>query len=156
MDYTELFANAAERKSQYDFEEIKKRIDAQDGLQCGDWDDWADNHWYRLCPDSPVPYDRCFGFLCMHYPAALLTEHCPEELRRLLNENGILCAKLEEPMQCDETILRQYVQKPVLDERFLDGAYDFNDERFEMVLHRMETGQKSYIDAGSFTMEEIR
>lgn len=157
MDYTEVFAEAIKRNAQYDFAEMKKRIDAQENMQCGDWDDWADINWCRLCPDTPVPYDQCFGFLCMRYPVVLLTEHCPNILRHLLNENGILCAKLEEPMCCDAEILRQFVpHKPVFDERFLEGAYDADDERFQMVLHRLETGQKNYIDAGSFAMEEIR
>ena len=156
MDCTELFAKAIEQKAQYHFDNIKTLIDAQNGLQCGDWDDWADNNWYRLCPESPVPYERCFGFLCVKYPVALLTEHCPAELRNLLHDNGIICAELHEPMCCDENILRQYVTKPVFDERFLDSAYGFDDDRFQMVLHRLETGQKNYIDAGSFTMEEIR
>ena len=157
MDYTDLFADAISGKAQYHFAEIKARIDAQAGMHCGDWDEWADGNWYRLCPETPVPYSNCFGFLCAAYPAALLTAHCPAELRQLLGENGILCAELEEPMSCAEDVLRQYVTgKVVFDERFLDGAYDADDERFRMVLHRLETGQKNYIDAGCFTMEEIR
>lgn len=68
-----------------------------------------------------------------------------------------MCAALEEPMRCDEQILRQYVpQKTVLDECFPDGEYDINDVRFQMVLDRLENGQKNYIDAGCFTMKEIR
>lgn len=157
MDYTSIFAQAIESKARYHFDELKQRIDAQTGLQCGDWDEWADNNWYRLCPETPVPYEKCYGFLCAAYPAALLTAYCPADLRQLLDENGVFCAEPEEPMACAEEILRQYVTgKAVFDEQFLNGAYDADDERFQMVLHRLETGQKTYIDAGSFTMEEIR
>lgn len=37
----------------------------------------------------------------------------------------------------------------------LDGIRS-GDERFLLVLKRLETGQRSYIDAGCFTMQEIR
>lgn len=157
MDCTALFAEAVSRRSAYQFADIRNSIHAQEGLQCGDWDEWADIRWYRLCPVQPVPYSECYGFICAAFPVALLTENCPAKLRQLLDENGILCAVLDEPMRCDEQILRQYVpHKIIFDERFLDGEYDIDDERFQLVLNRLETGHKNYIDAGSFTMEEIR
>ena len=54
---------------------------------------------------------------------------------------------------------RIYSQKllNVKNESFVDnGDYDFDDERFELVLERLETGRKSYVDSSCFTMEEIR
>lgn len=158
MDYTELFANAIEIKDNYDFKSVRMVINSRNSFHCGDWDDWADNNWYLLTPQFAVSYDKCYGYLCAEYPVALLTEHCPYELKQLFDNIGVLNAKFEEPMSCNEDILRQYIRYPmVFDERFIDkGEYSFNDERFLKVLERLETGRKNYIDSSSFTMKEIR
>lgn len=156
MDYTEIFSKAIQLKSQYIFSDIKNLINAHNNFYCGDWDDWADIDWYRLTSRSG-DY-KSYGFLCAEYPIALLSDDCPEELQHLLDEIGILNTKLQEPMCCDEKILKQYVHyRMVFDERFIDNCnYSFDDERFLAVLERLETGHKRYIDSGDFTMDEIR
>lgn len=158
MDYTDIFTNAVKSKQGYNFYAVKKRIDSYNDLQCGDWDDWADVHWYRLCPKKPCVYEKCYGFISAKFPVALISSYCPEKLKELLSELGIFYDKLEEPMCCDEKVLRQFLEYPlVFDERFIDkNDYSFDDERFEMVLKKLETGVKSYIDSSCFTMEEIR
>ena len=157
-DYTEILSKAAELKSGYDFTAVSSRINAHHGLQCGDWDNWADIRWYRLCPKTPCSYDKCYGFICSSFPVALLTEYCPEALKQLLDEVGILHTELVEPMRCDEGILRKYVpQRIIIDESFMDNCdFSFDDERFFWVCQKLETGHQNYIDAGSFTMAEIR
>lgn len=158
MDYTGLFTQAIAQEGQYCFAEVQRKINALSGMHCGDWDDWADNRWYRLCPRTPCAYEKCYGFLCAEYPVALLTEHCPSELTHLLDICGVLYAALQEPMSCNEHILRQYVRShEVFDEHFLDTeALSPDDTRLLLVLKRLETGEKSYIDASCFTMQEIR
>ena len=157
-DHTEIFTKAIEKKEQYDFETVRRLIDAHDVLQCGDWDDWADDRWYRLCPKKPCGYDKCYGFISAAFPVALVTKNCPEDLKKLLDENGILHTELEEPMSCDEDILRQFVPGCVVfDESFMEsGDLSFDDERFFLYNQKLDTGHKGYIDAGCFTMEEIR
>ena len=158
MDYTEVFKKAIENKSNYNFESVRKNINSHSSFYCGDWDAWADNHWYRLTPECVVSYDKCYGFLSAEYPVALLTEYCPYELKSLFDELGIINTRLEEPMSCDENILRQYISYPmVFDETFIDKCdYSCDDERFAMVLKRLETGKKYYIDSSCFMMDEIR
>lgn len=158
MDYTEIFKRAIENKDKYDFENICKIIESNGDFKCGDWDDWADNYWYLLRPSWVVSYDKCYGFLCKKYPVALLTKYCPEKLSHLFDEQRILYENLEEPMSCDETVLKQYYHgQMIIDESFVDTCnYDFNDERFLMLIHRLETGQKSYLDSSYFMMKEIR
>mgnify|MGYP003408989954 FL=1 len=157
-DYTVLFSKAIELKGRYDFKAVSNIINAHINLQCGDWDDWADNRWYRLCPKTPCSYDKCYGFICASYPVALLTEYCPEVLERTLDESGILHTEFVEPMRCDEEILRKFVpQRIIFDESFMDNCdFSFDDERFFWVCQKLETGHQNYIDAGSFTMAEIR
>lgn len=157
-DYTELFSKASELKSEYDFTAVSNRINAHNDLQCGDWDNWADNRWYRLCPKTPCSYDKCYGFLCASFPVALLTEYCPEVLERILDDVGVLHTELVEPMCCDEVILCKYVPDCIVfDESFMENSdFDFDDERFFWVCQKLDTGRQSYIDAGSFTIEEIR
>ena len=76
----------------------------------------------------------------------------------LLGELGILSSEFDEPMSCDEKILRQFVHgKMVFDEHFIvSGNYDFNDERFEKVLKRIETGFKDYVDSSCFIQTHPR
>ena len=157
-DYTEIFSKAAGLKDGYDLKDVRNRINAHDELQFGDWDDWADDQWYRLCPKIPCSYEKCFGFICASYPVALLTGYAPEALIQILDEAGILHSELVEPMCCDEEILRKYVPgRIVFDESFMDNCnFSFNDERFFWICQKLDTGQQSYIDAGSFTMAEIR
>lgn len=157
-DYTELFSKAVELKSGYDFTAVSNRINSHNDLQCGDWDDWADNRWYRLCPQTPCSYDKCYGFLSASFPVALLTEYCPEVLKRILDDIGVLHTELVEPMRCDEAILCKYLpDRIVFDESFMENSdFDFDDERFFWVCQKLDTGRQSYIDAGSFTIEEIR
>jgi hypothetical protein len=157
-DYTVLFSKAIELKGRYDFKAVSNIINAHINLQCGDWDDLADNRWYRLCPKTPCSYDKCYGFICASYPVALLTEYCPEVLERTLDESGILHTEFVEPMCCDEEILRKFVpQRIIFDESFMDNCdFSLDDERFFWVCQKLETGHQNYIDAGSFTMAEIR
>ncbi|MBR1750661.1 MAG: hypothetical protein IJ740_19480 [Ruminococcus sp.] len=157
-DYTDIFSKAIELKNRYDFRTVRCKINAYNDLKCGDWDDWADDRWYRLCPKTPCSYDRCYGFICASYPVALLTEYCPEVLKQALDEVGVLHTELSEPMCCDEEILRQYVPRCIVfDESFMDsGDFSPDDERFFWVCQKLDTGHQSYIDAGSFTMKEIR
>ena len=157
-DYTEIFSKAVELKERYDFDTIRNSINAHNELQCGDWDDWTDDRWYRLCPKTPCSYEKCYGFICASYPVALLTEYCPEGLKQILDEVEVLHTELVEPMRCDENILRQYVSQRILfDESFMDnGDFSPDDERFLWVCQKLDTGHQGYIDAGSFTMEEIR
>ena len=61
MDYTALFTQGVAQKGQYRFAEVQRKINALSGMQCGDWDDWADNRWYRLCPRTPDAL-RCRKF----------------------------------------------------------------------------------------------
>ena len=157
-DYTEIFTRAIELKHRYDFRTVQLQINAHDDLQCGDWDDWTDNRWYRLCPKIPCGYDKCYGFICAEYPIALLSIHCPAELKQLLDELCILNTELIEPMHCDEEILKLFVPRQIVfDESFMDnGDFSFDDERFFWVCQKLDTGHQSYIDAGCFNMNDIR
>ncbi|UKI16095.1 MAG: hypothetical protein L6V87_10490 [Ruminococcus sp.] len=79
-----------------------KIIDSQNEFHCGDYDEWADNYWYMLTQQQMKSYDEYYGYLSLEYPIALLSENCPDKLKSLLSENGILHSLLEEPLSCDE------------------------------------------------------
>lgn len=98
-----------------------------------------------------------YGYLSIQYPVALIKENCPEIIRRILAENNILFTELEEPMRCNEDILRKYVDRRLIDESaFLNGNFSFDDERFDFILNRIETGYSCYIDASNFMFNDIR
>jgi len=157
-NYTEIFSQALKMKEGYDVKKLKKIIDSQNEFHCGDYDEWADNYWYMLTPQQMKSYDEYYGYLSLEYPIALLSENCPDKLKSLLSENGILHSLWEEPLSCDENILKQYVHdKIVFDEHFVDSCdYSFDDERFFWLMQKYETGFQNYIDAGCFMFSEIR
>ncbi|MCR4888898.1 MAG: hypothetical protein K5979_06940 [Ruminococcus sp.] len=159
MDCTEIFSKAVELKNEYCFKEIKKRIDSSGVFHCGDWDEWADDNWHMLTPEwTEGRKFECYGYLCAEYPVALLTEVCPESLKCELYNSGIVFAELDEPLSCDEKILQKYVPHHIVfDESFMDnGDFSFDDERFFWICQKLDTGHQDYIDAGCFTMKEIR
>lgn len=89
-NYTEIFSQALKMKEGYDVKKLKKIIDSQNEFHCGDYDEWADNYWYMLTPQQMKSYDEYYRYLSLEYPIALLSENCPDKLKSLLYENGIL------------------------------------------------------------------
>lgn len=157
-DYTEIFSKAIECRSGYDAKKVGKIINAQSDLNFGDPDEWVNEHWYLLSPAIPFSYDEYYGYLSSEYPIALLSKKCPEKIKHILDENRILYTELIEPLSCDENILRQYVHHiKVFDERFVDNCnYSFDDERFDMVLEKLESGCQRYVDSNNFMFSEIK
>lgn len=157
-DYSEIFKRAIECKEDYDVKKVAKIINEQSDMSFGDPDNWTDGHWNMLTPKLPFSYDDHYGFISSEYPIALLTKKCPDKLKCILDENNILYTELEEPLSCDENILKQYVPHTmVIDERFLDDLdFSLDDERFFLVLQRLETGHQEYIDSSNFMFWEIR
>lgn len=98
-----------------------------------------------------------YGYLSICYPVTLIKENCPDIIKSVLAENNILFTELEEPMRCNEDILRKYVDEQyVFDENaFLSSDFYFEDYRFELILRRLETGEQYYIDAGNFIFDDI-
>ena len=157
-DYTEIFSQAIKKKESYDVKKLEQIINSQNEFHCGDYDEWADKYWYMLIPKKLKRYDEYYGYLSKEYPLALLSEKCPDKLKAIFSENGILYSLLEEPLSCDENILKQYVHgKIVFDEHFVDTCdYSFDDERFFWLMQKYETGFQNYIDSGCFMIKEIR
>lgn len=158
-DYTEIFSEAIELSSGYNIENIADIINSTDGNYCGTDDEWCGYNWYDLCKETAdnMMGDN-YGYLSREYPVALIKENCPDIIKRILAENNILFTEFEEPMCCNEDILRKYVyEKRVIDESvFLDnGDFSFDDVRFELILDRLETGISCYIDAENFMFSEI-
>lgn len=153
-DYTEIFSEAIELSSEYNIADI---INSTDGNYCGTDDKWCSYLWYDLCKKTADnKMGDNYGYLSIKYPVALIKENCPEIIRRILAENNILFTELEEPMCCNEDILRKYVDRRVIDESaFLNGNFSFDDVRFELILDRLETGISCYIDAGNFMFKDI-
>lgn len=157
-DYTEIFLKAIELSSGYRVKNIAKIINSTENYYCGDYDEWGHYNWYYIAgkyKDHMILGD--YGYLSIQYPVALIKENCPEIIRCILAENNILFTELEEPMRCNEDTLRKYVDRRVIDESdFLNGNFSFDDERFELILDRLETGHSCYIDASDFIFDDIQ
>ncbi|MDE5582833.1 MAG: hypothetical protein K2J08_03920 [Ruminococcus sp.] len=157
-DYTEIFSRAIELSNGVDMEKVRKDIERTNGIYCDDDDEWCSYNWYYIGKREGYCCVDKFGYLSHYFPVALLLKNCPDSIKKVLSDNGILFTELIEPMSCDEEILKKYVisHKKIFNENFLDdGNFSFSDERYEMVLERLETGYQSYIDAGGFTFHEI-
>ncbi|MDE6426269.1 MAG: hypothetical protein K2K89_09075 [Ruminococcus sp.] len=158
-DYTEIFSKAIDLSSGYDIEKICDIINVIGDNYCGPDDEWCGYNWYYLCKETEDnKLGDVYGYLSVYYPIALIKENCPDIIKSVLAENNILLTEFEEPMCCNEDILKQYVDRLVIDESaFLNnGDFSFNDERFELILDRLETGTHYYIDAENFMFHEIQ
>ncbi len=158
-DYTEIFSKAIELSSGYDIDNISDIINSIDDNYCGTDDEWCTYLWYDLCKKTADnKMTGTYGYLSVDYPVALIKENCPDIIKSVLTENNILFTEFEEPMCCNEDVLRKYVhRRRVIDESvFLNnGDFSFDDERFELILERLETGNQYYIDAENFTFDDI-
>jgi len=77
---------------------------------------------------------------------------CPNDIYKLLIENGVLLEKYCKNYCCNETILKQYISNKILiDDRFLyDESIPFNEELFLKIEEGIE-----YIKPYCFTFEDI-
>ncbi|MDE5833949.1 MAG: hypothetical protein K2H26_00350 [Ruminococcus sp.] len=157
-DYTEIFSKAIEMSSGYDIKKICKIINSTGDNYCGESGEWGKYFWYLMCKETPDnKLGKTYGYISVEYPVALIKENCPEIIKNILAENNILFTELEEPMCCNEDILRKYVERHVIDENIFlnDGDFSFDNEIFDMILYRLETGHCCYIDAGNFMFNDI-
>ncbi|MCI5751754.1 MAG: hypothetical protein MR038_04635 [Oscillospiraceae bacterium] len=157
-DLTDIFSKAIERSAEYRPEMIAGRLGRLYDINCLTEDDYADNNWYLISKRPIKSTEDLYGYLSCRYPVALLTKYCPKNIAAFLDFSKILLTDFEEPLSCDENILKQYVpDRHVFDEGFLDGCdYSFDDERYRMVLFRLEGKGKLYIDSGNFMFDEIK
>lgn len=151
-DYTDIFREAAGRAGSYDPQAAKAALNALPGIKCFVDSDCAYDDWFTVFDETTL-----YGYLHCRYPLMLCKNCCPADLLQCLSDHKIMQTALEEPMCCDETVLRLFVSTDrILDERFLDNCdYSCEDERFLKFLNRLETGSASYIDASGFKFEEI-
>lgn len=160
-DYTEIFSKAIDLSTGYDIKKISEIINSiGDNYGCEEDGEWGVYFWRLLCEVIPnYGITDIYGYLSKYYPIALIKENCPEIIKHTLEENNILVTELEEPMSCNEYILRNYVcdSRRIIDENaFLNnGDFSFDDERFDMILCRIETGCHFYVDSGNFTFDDI-
>lgn len=158
-DYTEIFSKAIDLSAGYDIEKISEIINSIGDNYCEETDEWGEYFWCFMCKKTlDNKLVGIYGYVSKYYPVALIKENCPEIIKHTLEENNILVTELEEPMSCNEDILRNYVgRRRVIDENaFLNnGDFSFEDERFDMILYRLETGHHFYVDSGNFTFDDI-
>ena len=158
-DYTEFFAEAIRKSAGYDAERACSVLNGHDAILCTDEIDCLDENFLFLYETDGWNPGALYGYLSMRFPAALLTAQCPAAVIAVLDQLHILHTDLEESMCCDPEILKQYAPQERYhifnEDLLLAGDYSEDDERFRLVLYRLETGRKCYVDAGDFMFCEI-
>lgn len=155
-DVTDIFSQAIAISEGYDAKALSKKLETLPNIWCYMEYDSCDR-WYLIGRTNGKQLLEIYGYFSRYYPAALLMERCPENVSAILHTNKVLMTAFEEPLSCDEKILQQYLPGcKVFDESFLESCdYSFDDERFDLVLHKLETGSQSYVDAGHFLFEDL-
>ncbi|MBR5372713.1 MAG: hypothetical protein IK130_10935 [Oscillospiraceae bacterium] len=157
-DYTAFFSRALRQPMNYNADWVNSMLNAYDRLACFE-DDTLDRNWFVLYETDGWVTLETYGYLSAHHPAALLTAACPPHIVRILDGLHILHTDFEEPMRCDPEILKGYAPQQRYhifnEDEFVGGDFSEEDERFLLVLHRLQTGQKLYVDAGCFLLHEI-
>jgi len=158
-DCTDFFTEAIKQGEEYCAEDVQLFLNAYDEIACEDDDDALEPNWLLLYRTDGYDCTDFYGYLSIQYPAAFLTAQCPQLLKEILQSQHILYTLLEEPMCCDAEILKRYAPqeryKVFNEDALVSGEISPDDERFQLVLYRLETGYKCYIDAGDFRLDEM-
>lgn len=155
-DVTDIFSRAIALSEGYNAEALSKNMEKLRNIWCYIEYDSCDR-WYLIGRTDGEQLLEIYGYFSSCYPVALLMKNCPKKVQIVLKANQVLMTDFEEPFCCDEKILQQYLPGcKVFDESFLDTCdYSFDDDRFDLVLFKLEKGFQTYVDAGHFTFDEL-
>lgn len=158
-DYTEFFKAALRAGADYSADDVQNALSAHDNICCTDDMDCNYENWLFIYGCDGMDFTDFYGYLSMRYPAALLKADCPAQVKEILAQNHVIYTALEEPMCCDAEILRRFAPQSAYiifnEDALLSGDISPDDAHFLLVLERLETGRKCYVDAGDFCFGEI-
>jgi hypothetical protein len=157
----EIFKKSIDNQENYNIKQLKSIFESQNFYFDDQDDEWCEYLWYVIgvaeefcCPQPP---EDVYAYISTQFPVALIFDNCPEIVKNILSENNIFYTEFDFNLSCEENTLKKFIpDKRVIDESFLDTCdYSIDDERFEYVLERLETGKKYYIDPTEFTFNDI-
>lgn len=132
-DLTDIFRKGILFSERYYCKDIERKIESLPNVWCMLAYDSRRNFYYIGKTDGRS-LTEYYGFLSVVFPVALLAENCPDNVRQLLAENGILTGDFNRKCSCDEEILKKYVPRPnvpIIDDRkLLDGRISFDSDDF--------------------------
>lgn len=133
-DLTDIFRKGILNSENYNPKTIQSKLENLPDIRCEFYDDSPLDNWYLITRDDEKGVAEYYGFLSYRFPVALLMENCPDNIRQLLNENGIITGDFSRKCSCDEDILRQYAPQSCLhiidDRKLIDGRISFDSQEF--------------------------
>lgn len=135
-DLTDIFRKGILNSADYDPKAIENKLETLPDIWCLVNPDKFYN-WYYIGLTNGKSLIEYYGFLSQRFPVALLMENCPDNVRELLEENGILTDSFSRRCSCDEEILKQYAPRlayHIIDDRkLLDGRISFDSDEFIVI-----------------------
>ncbi|MCM1507784.1 MAG: hypothetical protein NC177_11720 [Ruminococcus flavefaciens] len=140
-DVTETFRNGILNAENYHFKDIQRKLESLPDIWCmADHD--SHRYWYYIGWTDGEVLTEYFGLLSRYFPVALLMKNCPDNVHRLLEENGIFTDDFSRRCSCDEEILKQYAPEDIHiidDRKLLDGSISFDSWDFEIICSHYYT-----------------
>lgn len=148
-DLTKIFKLGIESQNEYNPNNIIKLINKSTNCLCDD----ADESNWILVWENIGKTSIMYAYVSQFYPAALVKDNCPKQVKEVFKDNNIYTAKFKEPFSCDENVLKKYAQdKTILDDRFLDDCnFSLDDTRLDYIYDGIK-----YVTPYNFYFEEIR
>lgn len=132
-DLTDIFIKGIINSADYNPKDIENKLEDLPNIWCRMCDDSLCN-WYLISRSNAKDVAEYYGWLSCRFPVALIMENCPDNIRQLLNENGVITDDFSRKCSCDEDILRQYAPQSCLhiidDSKLIDGRISFDSEEF--------------------------
>ena len=151
-DISNLFEKASSMSEQYNARFISSIIEKVPEVWCRLEDD-SELNWYLISKNNGKSVVSDYGYLSSEFPIALLMKECPDEIYKILSDNGILIEEYCDRYSCEEKILRRYVGDiNLIDDRFLyDESMPFDEELFLIIDEDI-----TYIKPYNFSFEDIK
>ncbi|SEQ05920.1 hypothetical protein SAMN02910289_01144 [Lachnospiraceae bacterium RM5] len=149
-DITLVFKKAIACRNEYNSKLIATKIEMNYDCWCRLEDD-SNLKWYLISKTNGKTVIKYYGYLSKTFPVAIVMDDCPNEIVTFLFESGIIVEKYYKKYKCDEIVLKQFVDKHIIDDSFLfNEKIPFNEELFSIIDDGID-----YINPCDFRFEEL-
>lgn len=151
-DISKILEKAISMSSGYNAELVSTQIEEIPNMWCRLEDD-SNLKWYLISKSNGKSVIKCYGYLSVQFPVAILKRNCPKKIYNLLLEKKIVLEEYCEKYSCEKNILRNLLKKSnFIDDRFLyDENFPFDEEAFL----KIDEGIK-YINPYNFTFNDLK
>lgn len=149
-DISFVFEKAISISEGYNSKIIASAIEMNSNAWCRLEDD-SNLKWYLISKHNGKSVVEYYGYVSYMFPVAVIMNNCPKKIVQIIEDCDILIEKYYNRYMCNEKILSKFVDKPLLDDRFLfNDKIPFDEEIFTAIDEGVD-----YINPYNFKFEEL-